>query len=367
VTAIILHPDATTGDDPLVRAVSDARAALAERHRTAFLAAGARDARIVHGPPDGRPFGARLRALAAGLPADEGLVVLGSGAVPLATRRHLVRFVAAAARGEGGQALANNRFSADIVAIPSAASTLADLPDLASDNVLPRWLHETAGLAVEDRAGDWRLAMDVDVALDLVVLGGRWRRWLPSASATRVEDRIEGVRATAADLRAELTVAGRTSPATISWLRGAVSARVRALIEERGLRAATAGQRPPASVLGRLLDEVGPAALGAELARLGEAAVVDTRVLLAHHHGPDPSRWPPDADRFASDLLLHERVADPWLQALTRSAAEAPIPVLLGAHSLVGPGLRLLLAPRRRATGAGTGSAAPVTTMLTLA
>jgi hypothetical protein len=359
VTAIILHPDAATGDDPLVRAVSDARAALAERHRMAFLAAGARDARTVHGPPDSQPFGARLRSLAARLAPGDGLVVLGSGAVPLATRRDVGRFVAAAAAGHGGPALANNRFSADIVAIPSAAAALAGLPDLASDNVLPRWLEETAGLAVEDRAGEWRLAMDVDVALDLVVLGGRWTRWLPPGSTARVEDRIEGVRATAADAGAELTVAGRTSPVTISWLRGAVNARVRALIEERGLRTAPAGQRPPASVLGRLLDQVGPAELGPELARLGEAAVVDTRVLLAHRLGPDPSRWPSDADRYASDLLLHERVADPWLRDLTRSAAEAPIPVLLGAHSLVGPGLRLLLARGARATGETMGRLPP--------
>ena len=46
----------------------------------------------------------------------------------------------------------------------------------------------------------------------------------------------------------------------------------------------------------------------------GDAALVDTRVLLAHRLGADERRWPAAEDRFASDLLLHEHVADPWLR-----------------------------------------------------
>jgi hypothetical protein len=83
------------------------------------------------------------------------------------------------------------------------------------------------------------------------------------------------------------------------------------------------------------------------LARLGDAALVDSRVLLAHRLGADEVAWPAAEDRYASDLLLHERIADAWLRELTRSAAEAAIPIVLGGHTLVGPGLRL--AVRRRA------------------
>ncbi|HET8787068.1 MAG TPA: hypothetical protein VFM38_15650, partial [Candidatus Limnocylindrales bacterium] len=59
--------------------------------------------------------------------------------------------------------------------------------------------------------------------------------------------------------------------------------------------------------------------------------------------GADEAGWPAHEDRFASDLLLHERIAEPWLRELTSSAARAAIPVLLGGHSLVGPGLPLAL------------------------
>jgi hypothetical protein len=96
-------------------------------------------------------------------------------------------------------------------------------------------------------------------------------------------------------------------------------------------------------VLGAALDCEGASRLGSILAELGDAALVDSRVLLAHRIGADEAPWPVPADRFASDLLLHERIADGWLRDLTAAAADAPIPIVLGGHSLVGPGLRLAL------------------------
>jgi hypothetical protein len=92
-----------------------------------------------------------------------------------------------------------------------------------------------------------------------------------------------------------------------------------------------------------ILDREGPDALGATLAGLGEAAIVDSRVLIAHRVSADEAFWPPAEDRFASDLLLADRIRDPWLRALTAAASGASIPILLGGHSLVGPGVRLLL------------------------
>ena len=113
------------------------------------------------------------------------------------------------------------------------------------------------------------------------------------------------------------------------------------------MRTAAAGQRPTRSTLGLLLDHEGPGALGSIAAELADAAVIDSRVLIAHRIGPDEAGWPRAEDRFASDLLLHERVEDPWLRELTRAAVDAPIPILLGGHTLVGPGLHILLADRR--------------------
>jgi len=344
VDVAILHPEPSDAAGPLTRATAAARLDLAQRHRRGFLAAGATKARVLGGPPDGRPFGARLRELVAGI-GDGGLIVLGSGAVPLATRADLRELIETAA-ADRPRALTNNRYSADVVAVARAREVLAGVPDLESDNALPRWLEEVAGVAVEDRRGRTRLGVDIDGPLDLVLLGGRWASTLADADTARVRAAIARVRSVVQDPGAELVIAGRLSAANLAWLEARTASRTRALIEERGLRTRGAGQRPAASVLGALLDRDGPGSLGEHLARLGEAAIVDTRVLLAHRFGANEDGWPVPEDRFAADLLLHERITDPWLRDLAASAANAPIPILLGGHTLVGPGLRLALGSR---------------------
>jgi hypothetical protein len=325
---------------PLTGLLVDARRELAGRHDEAFRRAGADDVRIVTGPADDTSFGARLRAE---LPERGGLVVLGSGAIPLATAANLRRFVIAAA-ADGRSALSNNRFSADIVAI-SDVTPLPGLPDLPSDNALPRWLEEVAGFEVSDLARAYRLQVDYDSPLDLVITGASGDGPLVAA-----RERLADVAAVAANPRAEILIAGRTSTTTLLWAERRIPARTRALVEERGLRAssdlalADGGQsRPPRSLLGHLLDADGPGALGAVVADVADAALIDTRVLLAHRLGPDERAWPSAEDRFASDLLLPDQVRDRWLRTLTDAAQDAAVPIALGGHTLVGPGLRLAL------------------------
>jgi len=365
VTVLVLHPPLPAGAGPLAGALDAARRGLAARHLAGFRAAGATTVALVE-EERAEPFGARLRRLAAAA-GTPGLVVLGSGAMALARPTDYRAFVVAAASDAPG-ALANNRYSADAVAIAGAA-VLGNLPDLPADNALPRWLEEVAGYRVDDLRRRYRLGLDLDSPADVVLAGGA----LPGAGAgSPYAARLAALRSVLADRRAELTVAGRSSSGTLAALERHAACRVRALIEERGLRAASRlalggdrfpaasaasttspatptpatarppAPRPPASALGLLLDRDGPGELGRLLVRLGDAAVVDTRVLLAHRLGADEEAWPPPEDRFASDLLLPDRIGDPWLRSLTTAAVAAPIPILLGGHTLVGPGLRLL-------------------------
>jgi CTP:molybdopterin cytidylyltransferase MocA len=362
VTVLVLTPALAPDAGPLGRLLASGREALAGRLGEAFLGAGAASVAIHREPPDDTPFGARLRRLVASA-RPAGLVVLGAGSIPLATRADL-RLLVAAAGAAFPRALANRWSSADVIAIACATEALRDLPDLPGDNSLPRWLTEVAGIPVRDLGGRRRLAVDVDSPLDLLLSATGRGRGLPlpgTALAGRVTDRLAALRALADDPGAELLVAGRMSGDDVRWLERGTRGRTRLLVEERGLRTATAGallgrpnRRPPGSVLGLLLDRDGPERLGRLLPALGDGALIDSRVLLAHRLGPDERRWPPAEDRFASDLLRPELVHDPWLAALTASALEAPIPVLLGGHTLVGPGARLAL--RRvgpRATGHG--------------
>jgi hypothetical protein len=341
VAVRLLHVEADPAAGTLVRRLVRVRRSLADQLADQFRLAGADDVRVVAAPPDDTPFGARLRAIV----RDErpaGLVVAGSGSLVLARARDLRPFVDAAARSDRF-ALANNRFSADCVAV-ACSDVLLDLPDLPGDNALPRWLAEVAGYVVRDRRSTAPLQVDVDGPLDVLLVGEPW----PDADEARpVLQRLDRVRAVARDQRGEILIAGRTSAAALRVLETGIAARVRAVVEERGLRAAaaaarsdrSANRRPPRSVLGLLLDSDGPGALGEIVARVADAAIIDSRVLLAHRLGADERAWPPPEDRFASDLLLPERVEDAWLRELTESAVHAAIPVLLGGHTVVGPGL----------------------------
>ena len=346
ITVLIFHPQAGPGSGILERRLALATERLARVHEAGFLRAGATTVRIIAGPPDGLPFGSRLAQALRDVP-DGGLILLGSGAIPLAGLVDRRTFVACA--GGGGMAVTNNRFSSDVLAVADAGWLRAVPADLATDNVLPRWLSEQAGIPVADLRARQRLGVDLDSPLDLVLLGRRGASIDPGAHPedAPVIERLAGIRRVLDDAAAELVIAGRTSAAVLSWLEGFARCRVRALVEERGLRASVRlptdpPQRPPRSVLGSILDSDGPAALGARLAELGDAALIDSRVLLAHRLGADESTWPVAEERFASDLLQAEAIGDPWLAELTRSAAGATIPILLGGHSLVGPGIRLV-------------------------
>jgi hypothetical protein len=365
VTVLILAPMLPDGAGHFEQVLDAARTALAEHHRQQFLAAGAAQAVVRREPPDSTPFGARLQRLTGELlpKGPAGLVVLGAGSIPLADARDLADFVAAAAAEMPG-ALANHRYSADAIAIARADLLLPGLPpELDSDNALPRYLAERAlaegaGVPVADLRRRRHLAMDVDSPLDVLLLAetsvGSVLPVLDAADAEQVRRVMAALRAVAADPGGELLLAGRVSSVDLAWVERNTRSRTRAWIEERGLRTASAGaligrpnRRPARSVLGELLERDGPGALGRIVASMADGALIDSRVLMAHRFGAAEHGWPVPEDRFASDLLRADLVQDPWLAELTASAAQAPVPVMLGAHSLVGPGVRNALSIRR--------------------
>jgi hypothetical protein len=364
VTVLILAPMLPDGAGPLERVLDAAKTALAEHHRRGFLAAGATDVVVRREPPDSTPFGARLQRLARELlpVGPAGIVVLGAGSIPLASARDLAEFVAAASAETTG-ALANHRYSSDAIAIARVDLLLPALAsDLDSDNALPRWLAEAAGVEVADLRRRRHLAMDIDSPLDVLLLAetsvAPVLPVLAAADAEPVRQAMARLRAVADDPGGELLLAGRVSSVDLAWVERNTRSRTRAWIEERGLRTASASglvgrpnRRPARSLLGERLERDGPGALGRIVASMADGALIDSRVLMAHRFGGAERGWPVPEDRFASDLLLPDRIGNPWLAELTASAAEAAVPVLLGAHSLVGPGVRNALGGRRASRG----------------
>ena len=363
---IIFHLPPLDGDPPLSRTLAEARDALVEHHIAMFNRAGADRVMALPGRdptgPRRESFGERLARLVRDEHVSGGLVVLGDGAVPLLRPSDAGRLLETAGSSRR-EALTNNRYSSDVCAIADARAllTLAPLP---TDNALPRWLEERAGYVVRELAGRDRLALDVDTPLDVALVAlARGApptiRRVARAHGLKVPH-LDALRELAADPRRELLVAGRSGSRTLRWLERNVRCRVRFLAEERELRTSSPlaigpptaqttalRARPPRSSLGRLLHALGPGALGEIVAELADGALIDTRVLLADRLGADEGAWPSPEDRYASDLLRATGIADPWLHDLTASVARAALPIVLGGHTLVSPGVPLILGARR--------------------
>ena len=280
----------------------------------------------------------RVLGLAERLGAD-AVAVMGAGALPLLSAQDFAAARAALAGG-GDVAVTNNFFSADLTAW-SPAGALARVGPLERDNALPRRLRDEAGCAVTVLPRSVRTAFDLDTPAELAVLAlseatpPAIREALPPEASLPLTP-YRALMPLLCDPDVEVLLAGRVGSAAWAHLERETACRVRIVSEERGLASAPAG-REPRSLAGRLLEELGAERFAEELASLADGVVLDTRVLLAHA-GSRAVR----EDRFQSDLLAPERVADPWLRDLTAALAGAAVPVLAGGHSLLSGGLMAL-------------------------
>ena len=257
-----------------------------------------------------------------------------------------------------GEVVANNRYSADAFAVAgdldAAIAALATCP---TDNTAARCL-EAAGFRTRDLGEVPWSRFDVDTPLDLALLRlglrlPRARR--PESAVTSFLDmaslpgggpleipRLGEISAVLVDREAQLVAAGRIPSSAWSYLEKESACRVRCFIEERGMRSAR--DAAPRSLLADWARRLGPADLITELASLGDAVILDTRVLMATFAGsPDAGQWPSAEERFASDFLAVGRITTPWLAELTSAAGASRVPVLLGGHALVSDGLRILV------------------------
>jgi len=260
-----------------------------------------------------------------------------------------------------GEVVANNRFSADAFVVAGDLDKALDALSMCeTDNAAPRYLND-AGFTWRDLDPASWTRFDVDTTLDLALLrlatrlpgtrplDGSLRGFLemarlPGDRALEVPH-LERIGEVIRDRGAELVIAGRVPASTWQELETETACRVRCLVEERGMRSARDPDSHPRSILAALMARSSPAELIEELARLGDAVVLDTRVLMASVAGSsDASAWPPEEERFASDFGDHVRIATPWLRELTEAASGASVPFLFGGHALVSDGLRLIIA-----------------------
>jgi len=215
----------------------------------------------------------------------------------------------------------------------SSALDAIDLP--ATDNPLPRRLHQQAGLSSRQLAKSAATLLDVDTPTDAARLARHPKcppelRSLPAWQEILAE-RIEALMRLVTTPDKELLVAGRVGAPVWTFIETQTACRVRMLAEERGMQAAgrdTSGEAR--SALGFLYEKIGPREFFARMRELCDGMLFDTLVLFAH------LGWRPGAaERFASYLFMAERIQSKPLREFTEAAREAPFPLLLGGHTLV--------------------------------
>jgi 2-phospho-L-lactate guanylyltransferase (CobY/MobA/RfbA family) len=271
---------------------------------------------------------------------------ISGGSLPLLTSATLGR--AARTLAEGDECLVtNNLYSSDLVGFkPISALGRIELP--ATDNALAHRLHWHAGLHSYTLARTAATQFDIDTPTDLLVLklhGGAG----PSTQACVDGLDLDTSRlAQAVDLlsepKKEVVVAGRVGSHVWRALERGTFCRVRFLSEERGLRSHGRDEGGEArSILGFYLEKVGVKEFFKALAEMGNAAFLDTRVIFAHLRLKVSQE-----DRFLSDLGWVDKIKHPVVKEFTRAALEAPIPVVLGGHSLVSGGMLALVDVAKR-------------------
>lgn len=323
IGALLLERAIAAGYDPVLGVTTDP-AALA-----AFGAAGAEIERDERSPFH---FGEELRRVVRRRGSTR-VVVAGAGAGALLTVDDL-RAMRERLESARALVLSNNYYSADLVGFtPAAALDAIRLP--ATDNPLPRLLHQQAGLVSEQLPRSAATLLDVDTPADAAVLlrHPRCPAGLRAIGGweTELGPRIDALMRLVTTPERELLVAGRVGAPVWTYLESQTACRVRMLAEERGMAAAGRDASGEArTTLGFLYERTGPQEFFALLAALGDGMLFDSRVLFAH------LGWRPTAaERFASDLFAADAIGHEPLAAFTAAARDASFPVLLGGHTLV--------------------------------
>jgi hypothetical protein len=261
----------------------------------------------------------------------ESAVYMGGGSMPLFGSGDFADVIA---RMESSEVVTNNNFSSDLAAFPVNDTVLAAIEPVERDNSLARALVD-AGLQVETLPRTVATQFDIDTPTDVAVLALTSPEW---SVRLKPDPRYERVLPLLLDQTKQIVVAGRVGSHAWGYLERETACRVRLFAEERGMEADNRAERGAArSLLAYHYDAVGAQRFFETLAEMGDAAFIDTRVLLAHKR-IDASR----EDRFLSDLGRWEEIGDPFLREFTQGAAEARVPVLLGGHSLMSGGLMAL-------------------------
>ena len=292
--------------------------------------------------PPSQPFhfGRRLVELIEQYNAERVLYT-GGGSAPLLGKNRWAEVVGRLQQADR-LLITNNVHSCDWAAFTPAREAGPIIAEQPNDNAIAWTLANQTDFPVVGMEASAGSRFDIDTPVDLLIahrhpeIGSHLRRYLDELGWESPQ--LDDILVEMAREAGSLMVAGRASSAAWRSLEQGTRCWVRVFAEERGMRASgRQGRGEVRSLLADYLDLVGVERFFETLSELTNAVLLDNRVILA-----SKALWPSTLDRFNSDLYRWEDVEEPFLRRLTRAAAEAAIPVLMGGHSVVAGGLMAL-------------------------
>ncbi len=288
-------------------------------------------------------FGRALASFAE-LHAPDRLAYFGGASAPLASAEALGQAFDLVVHADTPLAAVNNYYSTDWLVMRGAERLLPLAAKLATDNPLGWMLDHDAGCSVTTLPVQAGSQADIDTPGDLLMihghadLGPAMRAFLDHAPADGIE-RTRRLRCLLHTPASTLAIIGRSSSSIWREVERRTQIWVRLFVEERGMLASGRAEREEVrSLIGQMVDVLGPVEFVRRLSGMADGALWDTRVWMAQRQ-----MWPSPGDRFAADLGWVDQVQDPTLRELTLAVAHAPIPILTGGHSVVAGSLLALL------------------------
>jgi CTP:molybdopterin cytidylyltransferase MocA len=284
-------------------------------------------------------FGDTLRTIVRTIQAD-GIVYASGAALPLLSGQE-IQLVLDALAAPQPTVVVNNVQSADLIAWAPLSYLERVTEELKQDNFLG-WLLRETGMERVLLPHSAAVHFDLDTPTDWLTLKGSGLGGARTRAALATNpwsvDRLASAAAILEQDLPEVALIGRVGTGIVDHINKWLRVRLRLFSEERGMKALGREEAGLVwTVVGEMIEALGPERFFETLARGCDACFFDTRPLFAHLRGA-VSDW----DRFCSDLGWVTEIQDPWVRRFTAAALAAPIPVVLGGHAVVTGGLWLL-------------------------
>lgn len=267
----------------------------------------------------------------------EHVIYMSGAGVPLITAEELQE-ICDFLLGSRPIVYSNNTMSSDIIAFtPGSLLNRITPPEI--DNILAVALTSRTGVEHKLFPASTGFLFDLDTPADMLILaesplaGPRVRAALQTLNLDL--SRLQRVKEILKGAYKDVLLLGRVGAPIIAKINRSLKVRLRVFSEERGMKALGREKRGEVvSLLGFFLQDVGPQRFIHYIEKICNAALLDTRVLMAHLK-PGLSV----EERYLSDLGRWQEMNDPLIREFTRCAVESAIPILLGGHSLILGGL----------------------------